>query len=395
MRFAFITTMLGAPWGGSEELWFRTALQLKSGGHEVCALTAYRSLLSDKFLGLTKQGIAIRTYPAPSYVEGPYRYSWHRMTLGSRRAYAWLKRFSPDLVVISQGEIAGGLEWARVCREASIPYVMIVHCNSEFLWFEKDVVDSAVAAYTSARNVFCVSRGNLQMLRLQVGEPLPNAEIVWNPYNVSTEASPAWPVDDGRWRIACVARLDPAAKGQDILLQVLARPEWRDRPVELSFFGEGSYEVALRRIASMLRLNNVHFRGHVSDVRAIWEQHHILALSSRYEGLPLVIVETMWCGRPAIVTDVAGNAELCMDGKTGFVAQSPTLAAFAETMERAWNARADWNQMGQAARTIAETMIPKDPISLFCARLQACAAGTSDPAPAKLDVVADAEKVLQ
>jgi glycosyltransferase involved in cell wall biosynthesis len=103
----------------------------------------------------------------------------------------------------------------------------------------------------------------------------------------------------------------------------------------------------------------------------------------------------MWCGRPAIVTDVAGNAELCMDGKTGFVAQSPTLAAFAETMERAWNARADWNQMGQAARTIAETMIPKDPISLFCARLQACAAGTSDPAPAKLDVVADAEKVLQ
>lgn len=28
----------------------------------------------------------------------------------------------------------------------------------------------------------------------------------------------------------------------------------------------------------------------------------------------------MWCGRPAVVTQVAGNAEVCVDDETGFVA---------------------------------------------------------------------------
>lgn len=395
MKFAFITTMLGAPWGGSEELWSKAALELRRAGHVCCALVADRPQLSDKVLQLKQQGIQVRTYPAPSYIVGRLQYGWDRLSLGSRRIYHWLKQFSPDLVIISQGEIAGGLEWARVCREAGIPYVLIVHCNSELLWFEKGDIENAVAAYNRARKVFCVSRGNLELLRLQVGEPLPDAEIVWNPYNVSSDANPAWPPDTGRWKIACVARLDPAAKGQDLLLQVLARSAWQDRPVEVSFFGEGSHELALRRIEKMLRLTNVHFRGHVSNVKSIWEEHHILALPSRYEGLPLVLVEAMWCGRPAIVTEVAGNAELCVDGETGFVAQSPTLASFAETMERAWQFRAEWKRMGEAGRERVEKLVPKDPITLFCERLKVIASESVVHAKAVGESLVVTEKVVR
>ena len=35
MRFAFISTMTGWAWGGSEELWNQTAVQLKRDGHDV------------------------------------------------------------------------------------------------------------------------------------------------------------------------------------------------------------------------------------------------------------------------------------------------------------------------------------------------------------------------
>lgn len=395
MRFVFVTTMLGAPWGGSEELWSQAATQLLRSGHEVHALVPYWPLPSKGILALAQHGIAVRTVPTPLYIAGPVRYTWNRVTLSWRRLRAWLRRFSPDLVVISQGEIASGLEWARVCREARIPYVLIVHCNSEQFWFEESVLDEAVASYTSARKVFCVSRGNLELLRLQLGEPLPGAEIAWNPCNVSSEFVPAWPSETDRWRIACVARLDPAPKGQDLLLQVLARPEWRERPVELDLFGKGAYESGLRRIAKMLQLQNVHFRGHVGNVEAIWEDHHILALPSRYEGLPLALVEAMWCGRPAIVTDVAGNAELCIDGQTGFVAQSPTFASFAEAMERAWEKRTQWRRMGELARARVESLIPKNPISLFCERLKACAAESSDSATTRQGTITNAEKALQ
>jgi glycosyltransferase involved in cell wall biosynthesis len=376
MRFAFVSTMAGSPWGGSEELWSRTAVQLKRAGHDVQASVVHWPRLSDKVSLLARQGIRLGTHP--SYRVGLTRRIWNKLILRYRRSYDRVKRFKPDLVIISQGYNSGGLDWARVCREASIPYVVIVQCNSEHWWFEDRAVEEAAAAYTAARKVFCVSRSNLNLLRMQLGDPLQNGEVVWNPCNVSPENIPTWPVENGQWRLACVARLDPAAKGQELLLEVIARPEWRARPIELNFFGEGPYELALRRLAGMLHLNQVHFCGHISDIRAIWEQNHLLVLPSRFEGLPLALVEAMWCGRPAVVTDVGGNAELCLDGETGFVAPAATLSCFSRTLERAWERRNEWPNLGQAARARVENQIPKDPVRLFCERLEACAAAKSE-----------------
>jgi glycosyltransferase involved in cell wall biosynthesis len=370
MRFAFVSTMADWAWGGSEELWSQTAVQLKRAGHDVQASVAYRPRLSDKITLLAKQGIRLEIYP--SYRIGMARRIWNKLTLRYRRSYGRMKRFKPDLVIISQGHNSGGLNWAKICREASVPYVLIVHCNSEHWWFEDREVEEAAASYKSAQKVFCVSRSNLNLLRMQLGDPMQNGEIVWNPYKVSAESIPAWPVENGRWRLACVARLDPAAKGQELLLQVLARPEWRARPIELNVFGEGPHEFALRRLAGMLQLNDVHFHGQVSDIKAIWEQNHLLVLPSRYEGLPLVLVEAMWCGRPAVVTDVAGNTEVCVDNETGFVAAAPTVALLADALQRAWDRREDWQRMGQAARARAESQIPRDPIAVFADRLRSC-----------------------
>jgi glycosyltransferase involved in cell wall biosynthesis len=115
----------------------------------------------------------------------------------------------------------------------------------------------------------------------------------------------------------------------------------------------------------------------VANVRAIWEENHLLVLPSRYEGLPLALVEAMWCGRPAVVTDVGGNAEVCVDGETGFVAPAATLSSFSQAMQRAWDRRNEWPQLGHAARILVENQIPKDPIALFCERLKVCGVAKS------------------
>jgi glycosyltransferase involved in cell wall biosynthesis len=371
MRFAFISVMHGATWGGSEELWSQSARVLKKEGHEVLTSVVVWLKQLDRISELARQGIQVETHP-PNQL-GRARRVREKLFYGGSKAYNGLKRFKPDLVVISQGGNSGGFDWARICREAGIPYVIIVHCNSEHWWFGEKVGE-ANASYTAARKVFCVSESNLDLLRIQVGDPLLNAEVVWSPYNLSPARKPAWPDENQFWRLACVARLEPAAKGQDLLLRTLARSEWRDRPFELSFFGTGPDEQVLRRLAETLRIPNVHFRGHTSDVAAIWERHHLLILPSRYEGRPLSLIESMWCGRPAVVTDVGGNAELCIDGETGFVADAPGIQAFSNTLEKAWMRRNEWQKFGKAARCRAESIIPKDPAALFCERLKACAA---------------------
>jgi hypothetical protein len=53
-----------------------------------------------------------------------------------------------------------------------------------------------------------------------------------------------------------------------------------------SFFGKGPYELTLRRLAGMLQLNQVHFRGHVSNIETVWEQNHMLVLPCAMKDFP-------------------------------------------------------------------------------------------------------------
>jgi glycosyltransferase involved in cell wall biosynthesis len=217
-----------------------------------------------------------------------------------------------------------------------------------------------------------VSEGNQRLLETQLGIRLNNAEVIRNPFNVRWNSALTWPDDSKGVKLACVARLDPSAKGQDLLLQVLALDEWRSRPLTATLFGAGAMEKGLRRLTTQLGLEDrVSFGGYVDDIEQVWRMHHALVLPSRYEGLPLALVEAMICARPAIVSAVAGNSELVEDGRTGFVACAPTVPLLAETMERAWQQRSRWMEMGLAARSKAKAEIPEDPALAFSRMLVA------------------------
>ena len=147
------------------------------------------------------------------------------------------------------------------------------------------------------------------------------------------------------------------------------RVRWRDRPVSITFYGDGLRRESLERMARNLGLANVTFAGLVRDVPAIWSRHHGLILPSRCEGLPIVLVEAMLSGRVPIVTDVGGSAEVVDDGVTGYLAVAPTEDALDAAMERAWNERHKWRQIGAAASERIRTLIPREPERCFAKRL--------------------------
>jgi glycosyltransferase involved in cell wall biosynthesis len=76
-----------------------------------------------------------------------------------------------------------------------------------------------------------------------------------------------------------------------------------------------------------------------------------------------------------VVTDIGGNAELCADGVTGFVASAPSVHLLEVAMERAWDARASWQSMGLAGREHVEKYIPKDPVACFANELMSLCSG--------------------
>ncbi|MFN7141022.1 MAG: glycosyltransferase, partial [Limisphaerales bacterium] len=256
------------------------------------------------------------------------------------------------------------------CADQGLSYASLVQANLEFIWPNDSQAERLIRVYQKARRAFFVSRGNLRLLETQLGTDLPNSEIVRNPFNLNCTVPVAWPIDDGPLKLACVGRLDPRAKGQDLVFGILASEFWRKRDISLSLFGSGEMEMGLRRLADRLRLSGrVQFCGHVDDVREIWANHHALILPSRFEGLPLAIVEAMLCGRPAIVTDVGGNAELVSEGMNGFIAEAATERHLGEAMERAWQKRADWKTMGMTAAAAIRRCIPLDPAAEFARKL--------------------------
>ncbi|MGK7235930.1 glycosyltransferase [Streptomyces hygroscopicus] len=151
-------------------------------------------------------------------------------------------------------------------------------------------------------------------------------------------------------------------------------PKWRARPVTLSLYGAGEYEQVLRALRDRLDLRNVEFAGYAKDIEDVWRTHHALVLCSRAEGLPTVIIEAMLCGRPVVVSDVAGNAELLTDGETGFVAAGPVAACLDQALERAWQRRAEWPAIGRRAAEAVRRQMPPDPIALLVDQFEELAA---------------------
>ncbi len=371
-KVAFVSTMAGAAWGGSEELWSRTALRLRAIGHEVFASLFAWPVEPDPVNKLISAGVDVSFRARQHGVAGRLLEKCIQHVVPSpieHGSMTWLQRQAPDLVVISQGWPWEGIPWMHACKELGLGYCPIIHAHGEHWWPPDEWLDDIRNAYGTAERVFFVSRANLKIMEMQCGMRFPHGEVVANPWNVDASRKVPWPKEDGTTQIACVGRLDPQAKGQDLLLRVLARPKWRQRPVDLLLYGNGPCRDSLESLCRLLSLRRVRFAGQVSDVHSIWAENHALILPSRYEGLPLVIVEAMLCGRPVITTDVGGNAEYLRDGITGFIADAPTERLLDEALERAWARRGEWESIGAQARKDVSAALPVDPVGRFAEKL--------------------------
>jgi len=223
------------------------------------------------------------------------------------------------------------------------------------------------------KGAFFVSKANQRLTGKQIGCELLNAEVIWNPVNVDFNSSPPWPQlgPDGEFRLASVARLDPRAKGQDLLFEALAGVSWVARPWRLYLYGAGPMRHGLERLVDRFDLSDrVVFAGQVTGVEEIWASNHVLVLPSREEGLPLAIIEAMLCGRPVIATDVGGNSEVVEDGVTGFLADAPTVASVAKALERFWARREDAQMIGEAGSKRIRQLFPSDPVRIFSEKIK-------------------------
>jgi len=371
-RVFFIST--GGVGDASEELWSRTAVGLAKQGFSISASVGGWPPLHWRVQHLRKEGIDVQLRPAHYTL---WTRGWHYISSSGKVKAALeveklLRTGIPKLVVFSENYAYPPIELLELCVSKNIAFATIANGLAERHWPEDVYAERYRNAFAAARRCYFVARANLRLLEKQIGSELSNAEVIWGQYNCDFSSSPAWPTSrlEGELRLACVGRLDPPEKGQDILLEALASTVWASRPWHLSFYGEGPRRNSLEKLVIRLGLcGRVTFAGYVT-VEEIWSANQVLIMPSRNEGLPLTIVEAMLCGRPVLATDVGGNSEVIIDGVTGFLAGAPTIATVAQGLERLWANRADFENMGKAGAKRIRELVPLDPIRVFSEKIK-------------------------
>ncbi len=366
---AFVSSYPNAWWTGCEELWSHAALRLASEGFSVKVNSVRYNDLPDVFRSLIREHAAITFRKDHLSLLG--RVMRRLLRIGKSYEETWMRSQKPELAVISEGDAYEGRRWMEACVSNNIPFVVITQGATPWMFPHDSEVGCLRKLYQKARFCYFVSEENREVVRSQLALALSHAKVVRNPFRVPYAATCSWPGEDKGYRFACIAAAEPQRKGQDLLLRILAQEEWRKRDITVDFISQGGCSLqALKDTARYLQLSSVRFSGKVSDIRNLWEQYHGLILPSRREGIPLVLVEAMLCGRICIVTDVGGNAEIIKDGNTGFIASSASVAALARAMERAWEKRPLWEDIGKKAAVEIRRIIPADPVGVFSDELK-------------------------
>lgn len=99
-------------------------------------------------------------------------------------------------------------------------------------------------------------------------------------------------------------------------------------------YGKGENEEEYKKLISKLNIaDNVFIKGFSSNIKEIFSTLDLFILTSRYEGIPYILLEAMNYGIPVISTDVGGINEIITNNENGFIVPNGSLDKLRETAE--------------------------------------------------------------
>ena len=148
-----------------------------------------------------------------------------------------------------------------------------------------------------------------------------------------------------------VGRLEPV-KNHLELLRAFREVAAVHPHARLLIAGQGSLQAATeQRIAELGLAKRVRLLGVRRDIPDLLNAADAFVLPSLWEGMSLTLLEASATALPIVATDVGGNPEVVLEGKTGYLVPPKDVGALAYAMLRVMNLPEDDRvSMGQAGR---------------------------------------------
>jgi glycosyltransferase involved in cell wall biosynthesis len=180
-----------------------------------------------------------------------------------------------------------------------------------------------------------------------VGYPRGSVLAVPNGVPIHDQGSVPRPADG--LVIGSLGRITAQKRYEDLIGVLPGLPD-----TTLVLVGDGPERASLEAQAAALGVaDRVHVTGWTTDARRWLGAMDVFVMSSRYEGLPLALLEAMHAGLPVVAYDVGSVADAVQDGETGYVVPVDDKRVLADRLLELLASPAKRTSMGRRGRDVA------------------------------------------
>jgi glycosyltransferase involved in cell wall biosynthesis len=339
--------------GGAQKLLLEQALWFQSRGHRVTALFFYdRDNLHEKW----KQ-----TYP----FEIQNLEAFDKKAGGLRSLPKLLNGLLTLWRILKQGNFDAIITFTHDSNLLGLPLAWLAGIRARVGTHLGEI--RGMSKWREGLHTFLVNRGVIQTLVASSARTRNNAiEVGVNPQRITTINNAIMPFDVShidrnavRQKIGlkkddvfflAVGRL-VYEKGHEFLVEAMSKVVKEDSRAIAGICGAGQLHAQLQSQIDRLGLQSkVKLLGQWDSIPDILAAADVFVLPSRWEGLPMALLEGMMAGLPVIATRVEGVDEVVQPGEHGLLAPLESPAELAQAILQLLGSPADRQRMGRAAR---------------------------------------------
>ena len=171
--------------------------------------------------------------------------------------------------------------------------------------------------------------------------------VIYNPLTLK----PGNPSTGSSKRFLTIGRFTPLHKGIDLLIEAFHLFSQKNSEWCLDIVGEGREDKKYRTLISKYHLEDrITIHPFTNQIQDYYSKAQVYVLSSRWEGMPLVLVEAMSHGLPVVTSDLPICKEIL--GDFGLFFENGNIEDLAQRLEEATHI--DWQAKSQEALKIAQ-----------------------------------------
>lgn len=363
MQSIFILSVMnGAAWGGSEELWYRSALRLAGNGYRVGVCCFYWPGKKEKIEALEAAGCKLYLLPGKPET---------KVLAGKWKLHKAFKKipFSDyQSIIVNQGGWKDIAYYPFKKLYKTLPsYCLCFHNydTEEKLSVKKK---KSLQEWTGHAQVNLAASGKIfETIKKNCAIEMPNQKIFINPVTFQPPDQPlAYPSIQGKIIWVMLASLDMKRKAQDILIQTLSKEKWKQRNWELHLYGTGNDHTQLEHNILTYNLQSkIFLKGFTNTVKDVITSSHLILQMTHKDALPISVMEAMAAGRPVIASNVGDMPGWVRHNENGWIVNKTDMDSIDEMLEIAWNNKNQWELMGKKAFETFHSYYPIDPVKQF------------------------------